>query len=70
MAEKLELSLLGTVVIIQGRPSELREILTIASVESEGFTVQVVARIQERGERRLLHQLSQELDMYVFKIIV
>ncbi|MGB3714247.1 MAG: AAA family ATPase, partial [Candidatus Promineifilaceae bacterium] len=41
---------------------ELREILTVAAVEGENFTVQVVARVQQLQERRLLHTLSQELD--------
>jgi ABC-type oligopeptide transport system substrate-binding subunit/DNA-binding SARP family transcriptional activator len=41
---------------------ELRAILTTASVEGEDFTAQVVAGVQEIDERRLLHQLSQELD--------
>ncbi len=41
---------------------ELREILTIASVEGEDFTAQVVARVQELSERRLLRRLSEELE--------
>jgi tetratricopeptide (TPR) repeat protein len=42
--------------------SELREMLTIASVEGEIFTAQVIGRLQEIAERRLLSRLSQELD--------
>ncbi len=41
---------------------ELRDILTVASVEGQSFTVQVVARVQEIAERRLLRALSQELE--------
>ena len=41
---------------------ELRDILTVASVEGEDFTAQVVAQIQGVKERVLLHQLSQELE--------
>jgi len=41
---------------------EPREILTVASVEGEDFTAQVVARIQKMEERRLLSLLSGELE--------
>jgi len=41
---------------------ELLETLTIASVEGEDFTAQVVAQIQEVKERQLLKALSRELD--------
>ncbi|UCF61832.1 MAG: protein kinase [Anaerolineaceae bacterium] len=41
---------------------ELREALSVASVEGEDFTAQVVARVQEVKERRLLRELSQELE--------
>jgi len=41
---------------------DLREVLSIASVEGEDFTAQVVARVQEVGERKLLRDLSQELE--------
>jgi predicted ATPase/DNA-binding SARP family transcriptional activator len=41
---------------------ELREILTVASVEGEVFTAQVVAEVQEMAERQLLHRLSQDLE--------
>jgi tetratricopeptide (TPR) repeat protein len=41
---------------------ELCDILTVSSVEGEEFTAQVVARVQNLGERQLLRILSQELD--------
>ncbi len=41
---------------------ELREILSVAAVEGERFTAQVVARIQELQERGLLRTLSRELE--------
>ena len=41
---------------------EQRETLTIASVEGEDFTAQVIARVQEIPERRLMRDLSQELE--------
>lgn len=41
---------------------ELRDILTIASVEGETFTAQVIGRLQEVSDRKLLKILSQELD--------
>ena len=41
---------------------ELQEILTIASVEGETFTVQVVGRLQQVNDRQLLRTLTQELD--------
>ena len=45
-----------------GRLEEgLRDILSVASVEGESFTAQVVARVQEVGERQTLHKLSLEL---------
>jgi ABC-type oligopeptide transport system substrate-binding subunit len=40
---------------------ELREILSVASVEGQDFTAQVVGRVQDMGERQLLRELSQEL---------
>lgn len=40
---------------------ELREALTIASVEGEDFTAQVVARVQAADERGLVRRLSREL---------
>jgi tetratricopeptide (TPR) repeat protein len=42
--------------------SELQDILTIASVEGETFTAQVVGRMQEIAERQLLRRLTRELD--------
>jgi tetratricopeptide (TPR) repeat protein len=41
---------------------ELREILSVASVEGEEFTAQVVTQVQGLGERQLLGSLSQELQ--------
>jgi ABC-type oligopeptide transport system substrate-binding subunit len=52
----------GVIELRIGRlEDDLRESLTIASVEGEEFTAQVVARIQEMGERQLLRLLSGEL---------
>jgi predicted ATPase len=47
---------------IQRLEIELRSILTIASVEGETFTAEVVARVQQLQERALVQRLSQELD--------
>jgi tetratricopeptide (TPR) repeat protein len=45
-----------------GRLSEdLRDLLSVASVEGEEFTAQVVARVQDQRERQLLRSLSREL---------
>jgi class 3 adenylate cyclase/tetratricopeptide (TPR) repeat protein len=41
---------------------DLRELLSVASVEGKNFTAQVLARVQEIKERKLLRELSQELD--------
>jgi oligopeptide transport system substrate-binding protein len=41
---------------------DLRDILTVASVEGERFTAQVLARVQKIGERQLLRDLSQALE--------
>jgi predicted ATPase len=41
---------------------ELRQVLTVASVEGELFTAQVVAQVLQKEERLLMHALSQELD--------
>lgn len=41
---------------------ELQAILTIASVEGETFTAEVVARVQQVKEWGLVQQLSRELD--------
>jgi adenylate cyclase len=40
----------------------LRKVLAVASVEGEVFTTQVVARVQEVGERQVLRMLSEELE--------
>jgi len=47
---------------IQRLEKELRSILTIASVEGETFTAEVLARVQQVQERGLVQRLSQELD--------
>jgi class 3 adenylate cyclase/predicted ATPase len=47
---------------IQRLERELRSILTIASVEGETFTAEVLARVQQVQERGLVQRLSQELD--------
>jgi ABC-type oligopeptide transport system substrate-binding subunit len=41
---------------------ELRELLTVAAVEGEAFTAQVVAQVQAVQERQLLRTLSKELQ--------
>ncbi len=47
---------------IQRLEKELQAILTIASVEGETFTAEVVARVQQVQERELVQRLSRELD--------
>jgi predicted ATPase/DNA-binding SARP family transcriptional activator len=47
---------------IQRLGKELQAILTIASIEGETFTAEVVARVQQLNERVLVQQLSRELD--------
>lgn len=42
--------------------TELREILTIASVEGESFTAQVIARVHQVKERELLRLLTAQLE--------
>jgi tetratricopeptide (TPR) repeat protein len=42
--------------------ADLRELLSVASVEGEDFTAQVVAQVQDIKERRTLRELSQELE--------
>jgi tetratricopeptide (TPR) repeat protein len=42
--------------------SDVQELLTIASVEGETFTVQVISRLKQLDERQLLRTLTQELD--------
>ncbi|MGB3716286.1 MAG: ABC transporter substrate-binding protein [Candidatus Promineifilaceae bacterium] len=41
---------------------ELRDILSVAAVEGEDFTAQVIAKIQQIQERKLLRTLSRELE--------
>ena len=41
---------------------ELQSILTVAAVQGEFFTAEVIARVQNLDERRLVQRLSQELD--------
>jgi tetratricopeptide (TPR) repeat protein len=41
---------------------DVREMLTIASVEGETFTAQVIGRLREMAERELLKTLSHEVD--------
>jgi predicted ATPase len=40
----------------------LQTVLTIASVEGQCFTAEVIARVQQLDDRRLVQQLSRELD--------
>jgi predicted ATPase len=47
---------------IQRLEQELQSILTIASIEGETFTAEVVARVQQVQARALVQRLSQELD--------
>jgi predicted ATPase len=47
---------------IQRLEKELQAILTIASIEGETFTAEVVARVHQVNERGLVQHLSQELD--------
>jgi predicted ATPase len=41
---------------------EIRDLLSVASVEGKDFTAQVLARIQKMEERELLSELSRELS--------
>jgi tetratricopeptide (TPR) repeat protein len=41
---------------------DVRELLTIASVEGETFTAQVIGRLKQLDDRQLLRILNQELD--------
>lgn len=43
-------------------PSELREILDVASVEGEEFTAEVIAAIKGLDDLELIRKLSQDLD--------
>jgi predicted ATPase/predicted Ser/Thr protein kinase len=47
---------------IERLDEDLREMLSVASVEGEEFTAQVIARVQNIKERNLLRELSQELE--------
>lgn len=47
---------------IERLTDELRETLTVASVEGVDFTAQVVSRVRELKDRDLFKQLSQELE--------
>jgi DNA-binding SARP family transcriptional activator/predicted ATPase len=47
---------------IQRLDKELQAILTIASIEGETFTAEVIARVEQVNERGLVQQLSRELD--------
>ncbi|MCB9104584.1 MAG: protein kinase [Anaerolineales bacterium] len=47
---------------IQRLDIEWQSVLTVASVEGEIFTAEVVAQVQQLDERRLVQQLSRELD--------
>ncbi len=44
--------------------TEVQELLTIASVEGETFTAQVIGRLKQLDERQLLRTLNQELDQH------
>jgi DNA-binding SARP family transcriptional activator/predicted ATPase len=52
--------------VIAGRVNRLddlqRDVLTVASVEGEIFTAEVVAQVQGMGERPLLQTMSQQLE--------
>jgi ABC-type oligopeptide transport system substrate-binding subunit len=53
----------GVIAERMGRlAQEVREILTVAAVEGEDFTAQILARVQELQERRVLRTLSQDLQ--------
>lgn len=47
---------------IETLPQELRQLLAVACVEGESFSVEVIAQVQPMAVRSLLHQLSQVLD--------
>ncbi|MGD2159459.1 MAG: hypothetical protein PVG32_21460, partial [Anaerolineales bacterium] len=52
--------------VIAGRinrlPADLKDTLSIASVEGEQFTAEVIAQVKGVDERAIVHQLSAELD--------
>jgi adenylate cyclase len=41
---------------------ELQDTLAVASVEGQTFTVQVIARVRDEDERKLIRQFGRELD--------
>lgn len=43
-------------------PEQLRDILTVASVEGETFTAEVIARVLATGEQEMIQHLSSKLD--------
>ncbi len=45
-------------------PEDLHYLLSVACVEGEIFTLQVIAQVLETSERRLIHQLSQLAGQY------
>ena len=47
---------------IRRLPQDLQELLSIASVEGEVFTAEVVARLTERDTRQVVRRLTHELD--------
>ena len=47
---------------IERLAEELQAILTVASIEGETFTAEVVARVQQMDTHTLVRQLSRELD--------
>jgi tetratricopeptide (TPR) repeat protein len=47
---------------IERLPENLREVLSIASVEGEVFTAEVLAHVQQSDEREIMRLLSRELD--------
>jgi DNA-binding SARP family transcriptional activator len=47
---------------IRGLPQSLRELLTVASVEGEIFTAEVISLVQETDDRQTVRSLSEVLD--------
>jgi DNA-binding SARP family transcriptional activator/predicted ATPase len=43
-------------------PEQLRDVLTVASVEGETFTAEVIAQVQASDEQEMIQHLSNELD--------
>ncbi|MGD2077856.1 MAG: AAA family ATPase, partial [Chloroflexota bacterium] len=48
--------------VVERLAEELQSILTVASVEGEVFTAEVVALVQKSDQRTLVQQLSRDLD--------